>query len=104
MTSPITPDALKVLNLHRAGAEPMPFAFMTNGSPRDMTGVSVVFKVQGGPTIPLARHETLAHVMVLSFTDSDLAAIPPRGADYFIKDEAAGRVIVDGRVFARGFA
>lgn len=104
MSTPTRLDELKSWTLHRAGEEPKVFGFKQNGQPRDMTGATVVFKVAGGPTIQLVRHPTETNVMLLEFTLADLAAIPPRGAEYYIKDETLGRVIVDGKVFAKGFA
>ena len=99
-----TPDIISadgtVWTFYRAGTDPI--RFDVDGT--DLSGKTVVFKVAGGPTVTMVDdpENPAGKMLVMSLTD--LAALPAQGADFYIRDEASGQVLHDGKVYARGFA
>ena len=100
MTTPLISEDGSTWNLHRAGNPPIPFAV----SGDDLSAATVVFRVRGGPTVTLQANPDLPTGKLIVFTADHLAAIPERGAEFFIRNQTTGEVLLDGRVFARGFA
>lgn len=99
-TPPTISDDGRLWNLNKAGEDPIPFAV----ADADLSASTVIFKVDGGPTVTLQPNPAVATGKLLVFSLEELAAIPPRGASFFIRNETSGQVYLDGKVFARGFA
>lgn len=94
-----------VWNLHRASEEEIPLVVTeADGSPTDISGDYVVFRVKDGPEIVLETDARYPTGLILKFTFVALEAIPARGSDFYIKNLTTGEVYLDGRVFVRGFA
>lgn len=100
MTTPTYSDDGTVWNLHRAGADPLPLA--VEGA--DISADEVIFKVEGGPTVQFGPDPNNPTGKLLTFAPEDLAAMPARGAQFYVKNVTANQVYIDGKVFVRGFA
>lgn len=97
---PTISDDGSVWNLHKAGEDPIRF----DVEGHDLSGATVVFRVEAGPTITLENDPENLMGKVLAFSLADLAAIPARGAEFYIRNETSGQVLLTGKVFVRGFA
>lgn len=100
MTPATVSDDGSVLNFHRAGMDPVQIA--VDGA--DLSNDLVIFRVEGGPTVTLTADPEHPAGKLLHLTLDELAAIPQRGADFFLRNETSGDVLLEGRVFVRGFA
>ena len=91
-----------VWNVYRAGEDPVPF----NVDGADLTGITVIMKVNGGPTITLVPNPEIPTGKLVVFSLADLAAIPARGADFYIQNPSSPtpmRPYLTGKIFAHGF-
>lgn len=101
MTTPATiSDDGSVLNLNRAGMDAI--TIIVDGV--DLSNETVIFKVEGGPTVTLSADPENTAYKLLRLTVEEIAEIPKLGAAYFVRHEETGDVLMEGKVFARGFA
>lgn len=94
-----------VWNLHRAGVDPIEFAYENqDGTPVNLQADTVTFKVKDGPVVTLVANPASATDLLIDFSDADLLAMPKRTADFRIKNETTGQVLLFGLVSVTGIA
>jgi hypothetical protein len=91
-------------SLHAAGVDPIQINVISGSDQIDISADDIIWKVEGGPTVTLATDPDNDKGKLLVIEVEDIAAIPPRGSIFYVKNLTTDTVLLEGEVAVRGFA